>query len=64
MECENALGLSVVLPVITKDILVYLKALVYTRDIRGICKNTKTFQLASDSRCMIQTHPDFSRAEH
>ena len=31
--------------------LVYLEALVYTRDIPSICQNTKTYQRGRDSRC-------------
>ena len=36
--------------VYTRDILVYLKALVCTRDIPSICQNTKTYQRGQDSR--------------
>ena len=35
-----------------KIYLVYLKALVYTRHIPGICSNTKTYQRGQDSRCI------------
>ena len=31
--------------------LVYLEALVYSRDIPSICQNTKTYQRGQDSRC-------------
>ena len=55
MECEHAFGLSMVQHVITKDIPGTSQSTVYTRDIPSICLNMKTYQLVSDSRCIMQS---------